>query len=316
MGMTTSFPNCSGVAPETLACALLRAGRERKFPVSSIPAVNVAEVPQRSPLRYPGGKTWLIPHIRRWLMATAKQGPHPLMMEPFAGGGIVSLTAVMEGLAERTLMVDLDHDVSAFWRAAIDYSDDLIERVAMFEPTREHVQRLAETAPANVVEHGFRTLVLNRTRRGGILAPGASLTNSGENGKGVASRWYPTTLCRRLEAIAAYSKQLTFLEGDGLKLAEIIADRDDTCFFIDPPYTAGGGKKAGKRLYVHNEVDHVRLFEAMADKRTNFLMTYDLSAEIVQLICRFHFHAATVTMKTTHHERTPELVITRETLFT
>ena len=32
--------------------------------VSSQPAVNVASVAQRSPLRYPGGKTWLIPHIR------------------------------------------------------------------------------------------------------------------------------------------------------------------------------------------------------------------------------------------------------------
>ncbi|MYH89126.1 MAG: hypothetical protein F4125_11305, partial [Acidimicrobiaceae bacterium] len=27
------------------------------FPISPIPAVNVASVPQRSPLRYPGGKT-------------------------------------------------------------------------------------------------------------------------------------------------------------------------------------------------------------------------------------------------------------------
>lgn len=26
--------------------------------------VNVASVPQRSPFRYPGGKTWLVPHIR------------------------------------------------------------------------------------------------------------------------------------------------------------------------------------------------------------------------------------------------------------
>ncbi len=33
------------------------------FPVSSIPAAKVASVPQRSPLRYPGGKTWLIPHV-------------------------------------------------------------------------------------------------------------------------------------------------------------------------------------------------------------------------------------------------------------
>ena len=29
--------------------------------------VNVASVPQRSPFRYPGGKTWLVPVVRQWL---------------------------------------------------------------------------------------------------------------------------------------------------------------------------------------------------------------------------------------------------------
>ena len=122
---------------------------------------------------------------------------------------------------------------------------------------------------------------LDRARRCGILAPSASLANIGKNGKGILSRWYPDTACSRLEAIAARSEQLEFLEGDGLELAEIIADRDDTRFFIDPTCTAGDGKKAGKLLYVHNEIDHARLFEAMAGRRANFLMTYDLSAEIV-----------------------------------
>ena len=58
-----------------------------QIPVSAIPAVNVAAVPQRSPLRYPGGKTWLIPHVRAWL---GRANPAPrLLVEPFAGGGIV-----------------------------------------------------------------------------------------------------------------------------------------------------------------------------------------------------------------------------------
>jgi DNA adenine methylase len=29
--------------------------------------INVASVPKRSPFRYPGGKTWLIPTVRNWL---------------------------------------------------------------------------------------------------------------------------------------------------------------------------------------------------------------------------------------------------------
>ena len=64
------------------------------IPVSPIQAVNVAQVPQRSPLRYPGGKTWLIPHIRHWLERF--DSPPKSIVEPFAGGGIASLTAVME----------------------------------------------------------------------------------------------------------------------------------------------------------------------------------------------------------------------------
>lgn len=88
----------------------------KPFPASSIPAVNVAAVPQRSPLRYPGGKTWLIPHIRHWLESTEPE----ILIEPFAGGAIVSLTAVMENLAKTAVMVEIDRDVAAFWRSALE----------------------------------------------------------------------------------------------------------------------------------------------------------------------------------------------------
>ena len=99
----------------------------------------------------------------------------------------------MEGLAERCLMVELDSDVAAFWKAALCYSDELIARIRNFTPTRESVEQLVKHTPDTdtdtVAGRGFRTLVLNRTRRGGILAAGASLTRTGENGKGIASRW-------------------------------------------------------------------------------------------------------------------------------
>ena len=183
-----------------------RSSTTREFGRSVIPAVNVASVPQRSPLRYPGGKTWLIPHIRKWLGGA----PTPLLIEPFAGGGIVSLTAVMEGQATRALMVDLDRDVSSFWRAALDHGDELIARILAFSPDRDGIEQLARQPSPSVLDHGFRTLVLNRTRRGGVLAPGASLTRHGENGGGLCSRWYPATLAKRLRDIARHAHQLLF----------------------------------------------------------------------------------------------------------
>ena len=118
---------------------------------------------------------------RAWLSAI---NPSPeVLVEPFAGGAIVSLTAVMEGLAERCVMSEIDPDVAAFWKAALWHSDELIERVHAFVPTRESIAFLNDNAPDGVVSRGFRTLVLNRTRRGGILANGASLARVGESGK-------------------------------------------------------------------------------------------------------------------------------------
>lgn len=282
------------------------------FPVSPIPAVNVASVPQRSPLRYPGGKTWLIPHVRAWL---APMQPRPrTLIEPFCGGGIVALTAVCEDLVEQCFMAELDHDVAAFWHAALRHNAELSHLVSEFEPTRESVSALADQAPRGLLEHGFRTLVLNRTRRGGILAPGAALTKSGENNKGLASRWYPDTIIHRLRNIEAHAPQINFCEADGLDLLEVIAEVPGTVAFIDPPYTAGG-KRAGRRLYSHSQIDHRRLFKILAQTPVDFLMTYDRSREIAELIAEYGFHAVEVVMKNTHHAHISELVITRRAVF-
>ncbi len=279
-----------------------------EFPISPIPAANVATVPQRSPLRYPGGKTWLIPHVRAWLATGA---PHQLIVEPFAGGAVVSLTAVMEGLAKRAIMVERDPDVAAFWFAALKYGDALMARVRDFTPTREAVERMANQAPADTIERGFRTLVLNRTRRGGVLAPGAALIKRGENGNGVASRWYPDTLIERLRAIQQHADQITFREGDGVReLRDMAGDDAGARFFIDPPYTAGGGKRAGARLYAHHTVDHAALFSTLAESGVNFMMTYDYSDEIVVLVRRHSFHAETVTMKNSHYKSVKESILT------
>ncbi len=301
--MRTSPPASGGTGSTTPAGAA-------PIPVSAIPAVNVASVPQRSPLRYPGGKTWLIPHIRHWLKAIE---PRPkLLVEPFAGGGIVSLTAVMEGLVDRCLMVELDRDVAAFWHAALRHGPELCEMVQGFRPTREAVDALSRQAPANVLEHGFRTLVLNRTRRGGILAPGASLIRSGECGMGLASRWYPGTLADRLSAIIDNAHLIEFSEGDGMALPKDMPA--GAVLFVDPPYSAGG-KRAGQRLYAHHEIDHARLFALLADADTDFLLTYDNTDEIRALVRKSGFKAVQVEMKTTHHARISELVISRRPVF-
>ncbi len=283
------------------------------FPPSRVAVVNVSKVPQRSPLRYPGGKTWLIPHIREWLAKTKPE----ILIEPFAGGAIVSLTGVMEDLVSSAVMLEMDRDVAAFWRSAIERSSSLIELIMTYEPTHENLGKWVDRVPRSVEEQGFRTLVLNRTRRGGILAPGASFSRRGENGKGLASRWYPETLKNRLSAISDYADKLIFMEGDGMKMLPVLLEGwgRRAAVFLDPPYTASGGKQAGRRLYQHFEIDHAALFRMMSEQDSNFLMTYDASAEIIHLVKKYEFNAVSLTMKNTHHNRISELVITSEALF-
>src|SRR5688572_1473948 len=90
----------------------------RRVSYTSDTPVNVASVPQRSPFRYPGGKTWLIPYIRDWLHS---KGHTPSrLIEPFAGGAIVSLTVAFERLARHVVFAEFDEGVAAVWRVVLN----------------------------------------------------------------------------------------------------------------------------------------------------------------------------------------------------
>jgi len=270
--------------------------------------VNVASVPQRSPFRYPGGKTWLVPHVRHWL-ASLNRRPR-VFVEPFAGGAITGLTVAAENLARQVVLGELDEAVASVWQIILGEDVDwLMRRILDFEISRENVMAVLNQPARSLKEIAFHTILRNRVQRGGILAPGASLVKQGENGRGVASRWYPETLARRISAIAQMRQRISFVKGDGFRLIERYHRNTTAAFFVDPPYTAGG-KKAGSRLYTHTEIDHERLFALISQALGPFMLTYDDAPEVRQLAGRFRLQVEAVPMKNTHHEVMHELVIT------
>jgi DNA adenine methylase len=267
--------------------------------------VNVASVPQRSPFRYPGGKTWLVPYIRSWLRS--QQQPPSIMIEPFAGGGIVGLTAAFEGLAEHVLFVENDPNVAAVWQAMLcGQAGWLADRIEQFELTKANVLRVLQTEVTSQRERAFATILRNRVQRGGIMAPGAGLVKNGENGRGITSRWYAKTLATRIREIAQVKERLSFIEGDGLDVVRRYADVEDAAFFVDPPYTL-----AARRLYHCWQIDHRALFALLAQVRGDFLVTYDHTHEIAALAREFGFETQPIAMKNTHHARMTELLIGR-----
>lgn len=272
--------------------------------------VNVASVPQRSLFRYPGGKTWLIPWVREWLASASPR--HDTILEPFVGGGIVSLTAVAERLVERAVMVELDPEIAAVWRTVVNGDGSkLASMIETFEPSVETVNELLASEAGAELDVAFRTIVKNRTFHGGIIARGSSPMKNGENGKGIGSRWYPRTLVKRIEGIDAIRDRLEFIQGDGIAEIEKHADEINTALFVDPPYTAAG-KKAGRRLYNCHELDHDQLFDVCAASSNDLLMTYDNAQDIEEMAISRGLECEAVAMKNTHNARMTELLIGRD----
>lgn len=215
-----------------------------------------------------------------------------------------------EGLADRVTMVELDDQVAAVWSTILGdpaEAERLAERIATFDLSAEAVREILDSEFDTEPERAFRTVLANRVKRGGILAPGASLVKYGENGRGLSSRWYPETLKKRILNIIGVRDRITFIRGDGIEVMRDHAHRPDATFFIDPPYTV-----AAKRLYVHWDLDHETLFEVAGTLSGDFLMTYDNDERVHSLATEHGFQTREVPMKNTHHAKMTELLIGKD----
>ncbi len=275
-------------------------------------AVNVASVPQRSPFRYPGGKTWLVPRVRQWL-GNLPSKPKKFI-EPFAGGAITGLTVAFENLANSIVLVEKDEQVAAVWQTIINTDNGaewLANKIINFNLTPESAKLLISSQPNSTKGLALKTIIQNRVSHGGILADGAGILKNGEKGKGILSRWYPATLKRRILDISKVKKSLKFIQGDGFQLIKKNINSPNIAFFIDPPYTASK-KKAGSRLYKYHQIDHEKLFELMAKAKGDFLMTYDDADEVRALALKYRFETRLIAMTNTHNTTMMELLIGRD----
>ena len=268
--------------------------------------INVSSIPHRSPFRYPGGKTWFVPFFRKW-MRNKKQKPS-ILIEPFAGGGIIGLTAGFENLADKIILVEKDENVAIVWKVILekDYNK-LADEILSFNLNFDSVRKILESKPVSIYKKALQTIVCNRVSYGGIMAHGSGLTKKGENGKGLASRWYPDTLAKRIQRIGHIRDKFSFIHGCGFSVIEKYKGVNNSCFFIDPPYTV-----AGKRLYKYHKIDHQLLFDLFRNSTGDFIFTYDTNKEILEMAKKFNFQISLVPMKNTHNILMEELIIGKD----
>ena len=173
-------------------------------------------------------------HVRRWLKSQMTKPK--VLVEPFGGGAGVSLISVNEKLVERAVFSEIDRNVAATWETVLNgHAVWLANEILTFQVSRERVEEKLKEEPKTDHERAFQCLLKNRTARGGVLSVGAGLIRSGENGKGLKSRWYPETLSNRIKAIGRLKGQLHFFQSDAFKVIGQYLNQDDTVFFVDPP---------------------------------------------------------------------------------
>lgn len=266
-------------------------------------APNVASVPQYSPLRYPGGKSWLYPFSKQWLLYRKNK----ILIELFAGGASVGLAAAIENLAEQVILVEKDKNIYSFWHTIIhDDAEWLAKKILNFEFNETNIDKALNHKNQSIRDRAFAVLLSNRISHGGIMAAGSGRLKSGENGKGLKSRWYPKTLYSRIMRIAHYKQKISVIHTDAFKILQKYQN-DEVLFFIDPPYT-----KAGKRLYKHFSIDHDKLFFLCRCLKGDFLMTYNKADEIENLARKYGFETESILMQTTHLIKKFELLIGRD----
>lgn len=263
-----------------------------------------------SPFRYPGGKSWLRTLVISWLRTINRPS---VFLEPFAGGASVALAVAELDLADTVELVECDPEVGAVWECALSTTRcrSLASKIRGFHMTRKNALRVLRTQVDSCADRAFRCLLKNRVQHGGVMAEGAGLLRSGEKGRGVRSRWYPETLADRLKRIHELRNRLTFRIGDGIDAIARHDSDERAVVFADPPYSAGEGSPGG-RLYPFWSLDHPRLFKLLGGIKGQFLLTYHDSTEVRRLAADQRFAVQELEMRTTHHRRRIELLITKQ----
>ena len=127
-----------------------------------------------TPLRYPGGKSELIPFVIE-LMRTNDLF-YGQYAEPFAGGAGIAIKLLLDDYVSRIYLNDYDPAIYALWHSITNDTDELCALIQSTEITIDEWHRQREVYFSNKrtsrLKKGFATLLLNRTDRSGIIKAG------------------------------------------------------------------------------------------------------------------------------------------------
>lgn len=264
-----------------------------------------------SPLRYPGGKGKLTPYVKALLQMNGLEGGH--YVEPFAGGAAVALDLLFSELVKHIHINDLDWTVFAFWKSALDYTDDLIELIVKTPITIESwlaardIRRNA--SQHDIVAVGFSTFLLNRTNRSGILNGGVIGGIAQDGPWKIGCRFNKQDLIARIRRIGIYKNRISLsnIDAKNMILDYLPTISQNSLIYLDPPYY-----DKGAFLYQNHfkHADHVSLSQAIAQiTRHRWVVSYDNSESIRLIYDQFEQEQFSIGYSARNYNKGAEVMI-------
>lgn len=236
-----------------------------------------------TPLRYPGGKQRLTPFILELLATNGLQGGH--YVEPYAGGAGVAMELLVSGHVQRVHLNDSSLPIYAFWRSAVEHTDEFCSRISRadldVDEWRRQREILRNPTQHDEIDLGFATFYLNRTNRSGVLTGGV-IGGLSQNGRWkIDARFSRNELIRRIEVIGSLRDaiHLRNLDAEEFITQYIPMLPENTLVYCDPPYF-----EKASRLYLNHYApgDHERIAGIIqAQQQRKWVVSYDAVDQIL-----------------------------------
>ncbi|MCX6738082.1 MAG: DNA adenine methylase [Candidatus Parcubacteria bacterium] len=244
-----------------------------------------------SPLRYPGSKKRLTVYLNKII---EKNNLKPgIIVEPFLGGGSVTLFFLANNLIKKAVVSDRDKLVYSFWFVLFHNPERLIRFIKKVDINVDNfikykeISKLPENYSKEVVAEAC--LFLNRTSFSGILRKevGPIGGMKQKSPYKIDCRFNRESLIKKIKTLSKFKNRITVLNCDWkntLAYSNKRYKKNEIILYLDPPFY----KKADK-LYrqFFDEDDHKSLCDALIKTKYSWILSYDKAKEIVNMYSKF-----------------------------
>lgn len=215
----------------------------------------------RSPLRYPGGKSKAIGALRQYLPSSVTE-----ICSPFFGGGSLEIALAKSGVMVHGY--DLYGPLVTFWKMLLTQKEALADAVLAYLPLeKQRFYHLQAELPGmdDPLQAAAVFFVLNRS------------SFSGSTSCGGMSTGHPRFTKSAIDRLRHFD--VTGFTVDQIDFEKSIRQHPDTLLYLDPPYAGITEPLYGHRGSMHKRFPHEKLADILKN-RQNWILSYNDHPEI------------------------------------